>query len=233
MKRSLFHFSPSRRGFTLIELLLAIAIAAIALSIVNATFFQSHRTIESVRQQRETYQMVRIVMDRIIKDINCAYVPSTDRDMSDDEISMYRFVGENDTNGEQDIDSIYFTTTADLGLPSVSGGICEAGYYLKEMDEDQGRYYLIRRDDCTFHPGLSDTPREMELAEDVLGMNIVYIGKDTQEVDEWNLEDKLYLPNRIRVTITFAGGQEPFEVTGVASLALSSIQLKKVQGPIP
>jgi len=233
LKRSLFHFSRSRRGFTLIELLLAIAIAVIALSIVNATFFQSHRTIESVRGQSETYQMVRIVMDRIIKDLSCTYVPSTDKEMSDDEISMYRFVGENDTNIEEDNDSIYFTTTADLGLPSVSGGICEAGYYLKEMDESQGRYYLIRGEDCTLHPGVSDNPREMELAENVLGMNIVYIGKDDQEVDEWNLEDKLVLPSRIRITITFAGREEPFEMTGVVSLPLSSIQLKKMPGQVP
>jgi prepilin-type N-terminal cleavage/methylation domain-containing protein len=233
LKRSSFHFSPPRRGFTLIELLLAIAIAAIALTIVNATFFQSHRTIESVRQQRETYQMVRIVMDRIIKDISCCYVPSADRDMSDDDISMYRFVGEDDSDNEGDRDSIYFTTTADLGLPSLSGGICEAGYYLKEMEEDQGRYYLIRREDCTFHTGVSDIPREMELAEDVLGMNIVYIDKDNQEVDEWDLQDKLSLPNQIRITITLAGREDPFEVTGLAFLPLSSIQLKKVQGEQP
>jgi prepilin-type N-terminal cleavage/methylation domain-containing protein len=233
LRRSSFHFSQPRRGFTLIELLLAIAIAAIALTIVNATFFQSHRTIESVREQRETYQMVRIVMDRIIKDISCCYVPSADRDMSDDEILMYRFVGENDSDNEGDRDSIYFTTTADLGLPSLSGGICEAGYYLKEMEEDQERYYLIRRDDCTFHTGVSETPREMELAEDVLGMDIVYIDKDDQEVEEWDLQDKLVLPNQIRITITLAGGEEPFEVTGTAFLPLSSIQLKKVQGEQP
>ena len=230
MKRSLFHFSPSRRGFTLIELLLAIVIAAIALAIVNATFFQSHRTIESVRDHRETYQMVRIVMDRIIKDLSCAYVPSTDKEMTEDEISLYRFEGINDATLETDNDSIYFTTTADLGLPSISGGICEAGYYLKEMEEDQDRYYLIRMDDCTFHPGTSDSPREMELAENVIGLNIIYIDKDDQENDEWSLPDKLYLPNRIRITITFAGGEEPFEVSGTVSLPLSSTQLKKAQG---
>lgn len=227
MRRSLFHFSPLIKGFTLIEILMAIAIAAIALTIVNATFFQSHRTIESVRDQRENYQMVRIVMDRIIKDLTCAYVPYTDSQMTEEEISEYRFEGINDTDRENDTDSIYFTTTADLGLPSVSGGICEAGYYLKEMEDNKDRYCLIRMEDCTPHYGTSESPTRMEIAENVLGMNIVYIDKNFRENDEWNLEDKLYLPKQIRITITFAGEEEPFEVTGTVSPPLSSIQLKK------
>ncbi|MBN2297407.1 MAG: prepilin-type N-terminal cleavage/methylation domain-containing protein [Deltaproteobacteria bacterium] len=224
------HSFPQTRGFTLIELLLAIAIAAIALSIVNMTFFESHRRIESVSKYQETYQMVRIVMDRIIKDLSCAYVPFSDREMTGDELSLYRFVGINDSDSGEDKDSIYFTTTTDLGLPSISGGICEAGYFLKEMEESEERYYLVRRDDCTFHYDLTSSGREMELAENVIGMDIVYLDKDLQEQEEWNLEDALYLPYQVRITITFAIGDESFEVTGVASPALSSIQLKKAQG---
>ncbi len=229
MRPDLSHSFLRSRGFTLIELLLAIVIAAVAMSIVNTTFFQSHKMMESVRAQRETYQMVRIVMDRILKDLNCAYVPYSDRELSDDEISLYRFVGTDDTDVDRDNDSISFTTAADLGLPGVSGGICEVGYYLKEMEE-QGKYYLMRRDDCTFHHGITSSGREMELAENVIGMNIEYIDKDSRETATWNLDEQLYLPREVRITITFAGPDEPFEVTGVASLALSSIVLKKVQG---
>ena len=227
MRRNLFPSCPPSRGFTLIELLMAIAIAAIALLIVNTTFFQSHRIIESVRDQRETYQMVRIVMDRVIKDLSCAYVPSADRELSEDDISLYRFEAVDESDGEIDKDSIYFTTTADLGLPSISGGICEVGYYLEEMEDKEDVFVLIRRDDCTFHYGLTETGREMELAENVLGMNIVYIDEDSEEKDEWDLADTLSLPTRIRITITFAGGEEPFEVTSVTSPLLASIRLKK------
>jgi type II secretion system protein J len=230
LKPNSFHFSLPNKGFTLIELLLAITIAAIALTIVNTTFFQSHKTIESVKVQRETYQMVRIVMDRIIKDLNCAYVPSVDREMSDDEVSLYRFMGEDESNLEQDNDNIYFTTTADLGLPSLSGGVCEVGYYLKEMEDAEGLYYLIRSEDCTFHYDLSENPLEMELAENVLGMNIEYVDKDSEEKDEWDLDEKLYLPRQVRITIVFNVGDDSLEVTGVASPALSDIQLKKTQG---
>ena len=98
------------------------------------------------------------------------------------------------------------------------------------MEESQERYYLVRRDDCTFHYDMTSSGREMELAENVLEMDIVYLDKDSQEQEDWDLDDTLYLPYQVRVTITFAIGDEPFEVTGVASLALSSIQLKKAQG---
>ncbi|MFY9396988.1 MAG: prepilin-type N-terminal cleavage/methylation domain-containing protein, partial [Desulfomonilia bacterium] len=69
MKRSSSHSSPRSRGFTLIELLMAIAVAAVVLVIVNQSFFQSHRSIEAVSDQRQSYQMVRIAMDRMVKDL--------------------------------------------------------------------------------------------------------------------------------------------------------------------
>ena len=229
MRTGSSRFFPPTRGFTLIELLLAIAIAAIVLSIVNMTFFESHKRIESVSEYKETYQMVRIVMDRIIKDLTCAYVPFSEREMTGEEISLYRFIGMNDSDGTQDKDSIYFTTTTDLGLPTVSGGICEVGYVLEKMDDVEDRYYLVRREDCTFHYDLTSTGREMELAENVTGMDIVYLDSSLQEQEEWDLDNKLYLPYQVRITIAFAIGGEPFEVTGVASPALSSIQLRKAQ----
>jgi hypothetical protein len=44
---------------------------------VNYAFFQSHKNIEAVTTQREAYQTVRIVMDRMIKDLTCCYVLPT------------------------------------------------------------------------------------------------------------------------------------------------------------
>ncbi|MGI6387820.1 MAG: PulJ/GspJ family protein [Desulfomonilia bacterium] len=96
MRRILSRSSHRDSGFTLIELLMAIAIAAIVMTVVNLAFFQAHRAIESVGSQRETYQMVRVVMDRMMKDLSCAYVPATEgtgRTLGEEDISLYRFVG--------------------------------------------------------------------------------------------------------------------------------------------
>jgi len=116
------------------EMLLAIAIAVIVLVIVNTSFFRSHANIESIRSQREVYQTVRIVMDRMIKDLTCTYIPSDGRQMSADDISLYRFIGVNDESNKTDKDSIFFTTTTDIGFSKVPGATCEVDYYLKETE---------------------------------------------------------------------------------------------------
>ncbi len=212
---------------------MAIAIAAIVMTIVNLSFFQAHRSIESVGSQRQTYQMVRIVMDRVVKDLSCAYVPATEgtgRTLGEEDVSLYRFVGKDDSDGDVDLDGIHFTTAAELGLPGSMGGLTEVGYFLKEMEDSPGRYILIRSEDPLPHYGVSESAREMEVAEDITAMNIVYLDHNDEEKDDWDLEQKLALPRQVKVTITFACGNEPLSFTGVAYLPLSELKLTVSEG---
>lgn len=233
MRRSLWNsFPPSEEGFTLIEVLMAIFIAAIALVIVNVSFFQAHRSIEAVSSQRQAYQMVRIVMDRMIKDLTCSYIPAPGeppRQMTEERISLYRFVGKDEKDQKADRDSITFTTTANLGLPGSVGGLCEVGYYLKEMEDSKEHYVLIRSEDCLPHFGVSTTPREMEVAENIVSMDIVYADKDLKEHDTWDLNEELTLPKQVKVTVTFDMEGEQVSFSGVAFLPLSGLKLQKVQ----
>jgi len=207
---------------------MAIAIAAVVLTIVNLSFFQSHRAIEAVSGRRQTYQMARIVMDRMIKDLSCAYVPAlegTDRTMDEEEFSLYRFVGEDESDGDKAVDSIHFTTTTDLGLPGIRGGLSEVGYYLKEMESSTDRYVLIRSEDPLPHYGVSESAREMEVAEDIVSLDIIYLDQNDDEHEDWDIAEKSALPKQVRVTITFACGPEPLIFTGVAGLPLSELKL--------
>jgi hypothetical protein len=216
---------------------MAVVIGAIVLAIVNTAFFRSHNSMEVIAAQRQTYQMVRIVMDRVIKDLTCAYVPAPGdppRQMSDDEISLYRFIGEDDSKQEAALDSIRFTTTTDLGLPGSRGGIGEVGYYLKEMEDKKDRYVLMRTEDYLPHFGESKDPKEMELAEDVISLNISYLDAESRETDTWDLAQKLSLPREVRVTVTFDIEGNPASFTGVAFLPLSEIKLQRApQGARP
>jgi hypothetical protein len=211
---------------------MAIFIAAIALVIVNMSFFQAHRSIEAVSSQRQAYQMVRIVMDRMVKDLTCAYIPAPGdppRQMTEEQISLYRFVGKDEKDQKTEKDSIRFTTTADLGLPGSIGGLCEVGYYLKEMEDSKDRYVLVRSEDCLPHFGLSTTPKEMDVAEDIVSMDIKYVDGDLKEQDTWDLSEALTLPKQVKVTITFDMGGEQVSFSGVAFLPLSGLKLQKAQ----
>jgi general secretion pathway protein J len=227
--------SPSslrNKGFTLLELLLAIAITAVIITIVNFAFFQSNKNIEAIRIQREAYQSVRIAMDRVIKDLTCAYIPSPllRPTMTAEDMSMYRFVGINDESDSIDKDTISITTTTDIGFSKVPGGICEVAYYLKLMENKKDIYTLMRREDPTPHYGPTKAGSEMELAEGVLGMNIIYIDDSNQEVKEWDLSKKLALPKQVKVTLTFEAGKDKLIFTGTAALPLSGIKLIPPQG---
>jgi hypothetical protein len=213
-------------------------VAAGVLVIVNQSFFQSHRSIEAVSDQRQSYQMVRIAMDRMVKDLCCAYIPHTEgsgRTLDEDGLSLYRFTGRDDRDGDVDLDSIVFTTTADLGLPGRMGGLSEVGYRLEEMENTPGRYLLIRSEDYLPHIGESKSARKMEVAENIVSMNIEYLDEHEEEHDEWELEQKLALPGQVRITLTFDCGRELLSFTGVARppLAGQKITLSISEGEKP
>ena len=230
MRRRSSHSSPHGSGFTLLELLLAIAIAAIIITTVNFAFFRSHANIESVGAQREVYQTIRIVMDRMIKDLTCAYLPTNNRQMTVDEISLYRFVGVNEEAGEADRDSITFTTTTDIGFSRVSGSVGEVGYYLKENEEEKGIYTLMRREDPTPHYGVTKAGQELEIAEGITGMDIVYLDENSRETEEWDLSERLTLPKQVKVTLTMGSGEKAMSFSATASLPLAGIRLQPPQG---
>jgi general secretion pathway protein J len=232
LRRKSSPFSLQNKGFTLLELLLAIAITAVIITIVNFAFFQSNKNIEAVRAQREAYQTVRIVMDRMIKDLTCAYLPSPllRPTMTAEDMSMYRFIGANDESESIDKDTISFTTTTDIGFSKVPGGVCEVAYYLKLMENKKNVFTLMRREDPTPHLGPTKAGSEMELAEGVLGMSIIYIDDSNQEVKEWDLSKKLTLPKQVKVKLTFEAGKDKLTFTGTAALPLSGIKLMPPQG---
>ncbi len=210
--------------------MLAIAISAVIIATVNFAFFQSHANIESVRGQREVYQTARIVMDRMIKDFTCAYLPTDNRRMSAEEISLYRFTGTNDKQGERDLDAITLTTATDIGFSKVSGSVCEVAYYLEEDKENPGVYTLMRREDATPHHGASTRGQELEIAEGVTGMDIVYLDDADQQTEEWDLLQRLALPKQIKVTLSMAYGDETLTFTATASPPLAGIRLQQPGG---
>jgi len=103
-------------------------------------------------------------------------------------------------------------------------------YYLKETEDKKGVFSLMRREDPTPHSGITKAGNEMEIAEGVLGMNIVYIDNANQEVNEWDLAQRLALPKQVKVTLTMEAGKEKVNFSMTASLPLSGITLSPPQG---
>lgn len=208
------------------ELLLAMAITAIVLTIVNTTFFRSHRQMQQVRAETDVYQMVRMSFDRMVRDLSCAYVPSRDGGIPEDDLILYRFTGKDEQDGETHLDTLSCTTTTELGFTQMRGMLCEVSYYLKEMDDVEDRYVLVRREDCTPHRSTGETGVAMELMENVTGMEIVYVDEEGREAESWDLSEKMRLPRQIKITLTVHTDQGELEFAGVASPPLAGVKLK-------
>ncbi len=221
---SRFTFYGQKRGFTLMEVLLAIAIAAVVITIINSVFFSSHEVVRAVGAQTEVYQVARIAMDRMIKDLSCSYVPS--EELSKEQMQRYNFLGEDEEDEGMPRDYISFVSAADMGMSPVFSGLCEIGYYLKESDEQGGMFSLIRREDSLPDSDVSQGGNTMEIAENLVGMDIVYIDKANQEFRTWDLLEKMSLPSQAKITITFKQGEEDIPFTCNAFLPLSHVQIK-------
>jgi|GEM_PF-318033 general secretion pathway protein J len=226
-----------RKGFTLIEVMLAIAISVVVMGTVYVTFYQSHKVTSTVAAQTEVYQMARLCLDRMIKDLNCIYFSPyliLDEDLKKNEkanelAQKYRFIGKNENDGTNDTDKIYFTTTSDIGLGDISGILNEVDYELKEDPDNKELYLLIRREDNKPHDGITDSGKNpgMEIAENVVSMNIVYYDKSGKESDEWDATSMSppTLPSLIKITITFKNGNDKYAFTGVAYPVIAKMQL--------
>ncbi|HQP31224.1 MAG TPA: hypothetical protein PLB81_07840, partial [Deltaproteobacteria bacterium] len=223
-----------------IEVVLAVLIAVMVVAAVNASFHRSQQVMRTVQQQSEVYQMGRMALDRMLKDLTCAYVPELLEtattggvEVEADALDQYRFIGKHELRGTTDVDSIYLTTTSDLGLGAYRGLVSEVDYYLKEVETGKGAYYLMRREDALPHAGVTTAGTEMELAEDVSALNIIFIDQSGAESEEWDLKARGSLPSQVRVTLTFKRGEAVYPFTGVAQLPLAWIQAKQAGGAAP
>jgi prepilin-type N-terminal cleavage/methylation domain-containing protein len=229
----------NKKGFTLIELMLAITISVVVVGTVYVTFYQSHKVTQSIMAQTEVYQMARLCMDRMMKDLNCIYFSPylvLDDDLmkntkANELAQKYRFLGKNENDGTNDTDKLYFTTTSDIGLGDKSGILNEVDYELKEDPDNKGMYFLIRREDNKPHDGITESARNpgMEIAENVVSMNILYYDKSGKESDEWDATSTAEpaLPYMIKITLTFKNGKDTYTFTSVASPVLAKMQSSK------
>jgi general secretion pathway protein J len=229
----------NKKGFTLVEMMLAIAISVVVVGTVYVTFYQSHKVTKTIMAQTEVYQMARLCMDRMMKDLNCIYFSPyliLDDDLKNNpkanELAQkYRFIGKHENDGTNDTDKLYFTTTSDIGLGDKTGILNEVDYELKEDPDNKGLYFLIRREDNKPHDGITDNGRNpgMEIAENVVSMSIVYYGKENKESDEWDASSTSppALPQMIKITLTFKSGKDTYTFSSVASPVLAKMQLPK------
>ncbi len=137
---------PRSRGFTLLEVLLAMAILAVIMTVIYASFSTSGRHIEQAEAMRDDTDLARALMTRLSTDIANAWSKT-----SNVPAFMYSTKEElqetSAANGEKiRHDSINLTTLTN-GWPrqnTKETELWEVGYFFKEKPDGKG-YALYRR----------------------------------------------------------------------------------------
>ncbi|MCP4665617.1 MAG: prepilin-type N-terminal cleavage/methylation domain-containing protein, partial [Deltaproteobacteria bacterium] len=139
------------RGFTLLEIMISIVILVVLMVGIYGVYTSSVGAILWASQKGQVFQMGRIALDRITRDLESAFAAS------DNEKIRLGMIGEDREIDGKPADTLDFTTLSHLVLDErePSTDLCEVGYHLVE-DPDEDGLILYRRDDGSLDDNLTD-----------------------------------------------------------------------------
>lgn len=224
----------SSRGMTLIESLVALAIVAMMLASVWASFNTTVRSMESTEKIQDRYNMLRNGMDRMATEIGMAYL-SFNRPRGD--TKQYTFF-EGRREGESH--SLTFSSFAHLRVRKDANESDQSilQYVVEDDPEDSRRKHLYRRETKRL---TGDLPEQIHrfapayvLCEDVESLEFRYWDPIRLEwLDEWRTtsldQQPDRLPTRVEIKLGFYDetGELVYFVTQVALPLQEKVDLEK------
>ena len=166
-------------GFTLLEVVVAITIFGLCISLVYVLYNSVTSIVTSVERQAERDSAAKVVLDRLSEDLAAVYV------------GKQGYVFAEQPGGFSTEDAVLdITTTAHLRLdpeaPQVDVALVR--YYLSEQ-RDADTFSLLRSDTPVMADiGKNGLPEQQKhlLSDEVLKLEIIYIGQDGEEYTEWD-----------------------------------------------
>jgi general secretion pathway protein J len=158
--------APTRlKGFTLLEILLALSILATVLSTVFASYTGTFRVVSETESQAEIYQMARVVLERILEDLESFHPEPEDK--------------ENPVSGGSET-SLHFLSSAHLvfGEEDQSWGTTVISYEVEEGDGEEGM--ILYREEENSEEG------KLPLCERLTSIQFGYLDAKGEEMEEWD-----------------------------------------------
>jgi prepilin-type N-terminal cleavage/methylation domain-containing protein len=203
MKPSKLRPVKDRNGFTLLEILIAIFILATVLSTVFASYTGTLRVVSETESQAETYQIAGIAFERILEDLESAYMPENAK-----------------TSESEGTEQPFEFTNTSLRFPSrahvvfseedQSWGTSEISYEVGEGDAEEGKT-LYRREKPEW--GEEEASEEgdggLPLCEKLVSVNFTYYDAEGKDTQDWDPESKEGMPKIISVALEFINPSNP------------------------
>jgi len=191
-------------GFTLLEVTVAVAILAIAVSLVWGSFWGVLRAKERIEAIEGRTRELRMGLGRLVRDLGHAYISKHDA-LGAIEPRTF-LIGDHHMGSDQVSFSYMGHVALRSGLEEAETAIVT--YFVDSDPEDRARQHLFRRE--TRRIGEED-PQERAPAfvvcQDVVKLRLEYFDKLQDEWrDEWDTKNADgqpdRLPSRVRITLT-------------------------------
>ena len=199
------------------EVLVSVTIMGIIMAALYAAYTSNVEAIQMTRQGSQVYQIARIVLDRMTKDLESSLIEVP---FFGNKISL-GMIGKNQDIEGQPADRLDFTSLTHLAVTADSPqtDLCEVGYHLAEDPENEG-LILYRRDDGIADAEFTSGGQTYELARMVTGLDISFQDSNGQEFDNWNTLEGEYkdtLPSLIKIKMSLKdlSGREQTFITSI------------------
>jgi len=177
MERVSTHIRKS--GFTLLEVVVAITIFGLCISLVYLLYNSVTSVAASVEHQAGRDRTAKIIIDRLSGDLAAVYT-GKEGDV----------IGQEPAGFATEDPLLTITPTAHLQLDPKSApvDVTVVRYYLSEQSESE-TFSLLRSDTPLIagieFSGAAEQTRHL-MSDDVVKLEIIYIGQDGEEYSEWN-----------------------------------------------
>ena len=211
-----FMKAKTRKGFTLLEILLAMFIFTIVLSTLYTAYTGTFRNVDETESQADIYRMARIALERIIEDLESAYMPPHAAGPTTEEKSpqSVAFVGETALISDRSADTLLFHSRAHLVFDEeeVDATAARIVYDVRQSEEDEEVFVLYRTDTPGFEEGPEQGTGGLILCDSLHGVDFIYYDDEGREHDGWdstNEEFKDSLPTMVSVILQFVNTRNP------------------------
>ena len=201
--------SKSATGFTLMEVLVAIAILAIVVTTVLASFNSVFSTTEVLDENADLYEMAKNCMKRMVLDLESIHItqrPIYKPPELDQPPDPYRIVATTQDIGGMGFAQIRFASRSHIGLEkSPREGIAELIYYVQARDD--GHPALKRADNLYPYPDFEERGSDPVLSKYVKSLAFKFYDPEGLEYDVWDSDSEEFgyaTPKAIAIRLELA-----------------------------
>lgn len=210
------YFHSNKNGFTLIEVMVSIVVLAMMAILIQSISSSNLDSIDRTEKRDKVFQTARFAMDRMIKDINMAFLVADDSligKTKDESKVENAFIGE-DKGG---FDTLNFNTFAHWRMfrDVKESDQAEIGYYVTPDPDEDGQFRLMRRESPFLDNDVTIGGKAYPIAENLREFQLRYYNpKNNEWTSSWNTKEvdvKGLLPRGVEIVLVFPDPVEPDE----------------------